>query len=217
MERIERKVHIELQTFPCIATLSMVNEADLVVLESRENYNKRSFRNKFIVVSSNGPCTMSIPLTKGKHDAQPIRETLISYDEDWPTRMWRSIQSFYGKSPFFEFYSHELRSLIHSGESNLFDFNWKAFEWMYRTLKLSTPLSMSTEYHRNISDSIDMRDRLSPRSIIHHEKYPQVFERQLGFQHNVSGIDLIFAFGPESRSFLNRNTLKSLLQDASNH
>lgn len=190
----------------------MLTQVNTIILEAQENYNKRSFRNKFLLLSDKGPVVFSIPLVKGKNRSQPIRDTRISYDTDWPRAIWRSIETFYGSSPFYEYYASELHQIIHSKEKYLFEFNWRALEWMCQKMGIATQFAMNLEYNNIDSNCTDIRSCFLPKSSMMHHAYPQVFEDKLGFIHNLSGLDLLFAYGPASADYLNHNSVQSKYQ-----
>ena len=92
---------IETQYFPPIHTFSNALTSGVLMIEKWENYQKRSYRNKCNILTSQGILTLSIPLQKGKNNAQNIQHVLINKDEDWQTKHIRAIEAAYGKSPFY--------------------------------------------------------------------------------------------------------------------
>ncbi|HRG65318.1 MAG TPA: WbqC family protein, partial [Saprospiraceae bacterium] len=59
-------------TFPPVNYFSQFWQEEQLLLDVHENYQKRSFRNKYQVLGPNGTTTLSIPLQKGKHQQQNI-------------------------------------------------------------------------------------------------------------------------------------------------
>ena len=108
---------------PPVAWFRAAKAADGIVLEQHEHYQKRSARNKALVPLGNGVAFLSIPLQKGKNQQQPIRDVRISYLENWQRLHWLTIQSAYGKSPFFIHYADSLAPLYERKETFLFDWN----------------------------------------------------------------------------------------------
>ena len=192
---------IELHTFPSIAYCQAMTN-DLVILEAQENYNKRSFRNKYEIVNDKGRQTLSIPLQKGKHQQLGIREVLISYDENWPDIHQRTLATCYRSSPFFDFYFDDIQSLLHSNEKYLWKFNFNIIQWLIQTIRLPSSLASSTTFRRPSGKQFDYRYKYLPKQLLEHKPYPQVFEDRIGFQSNLSILDLLFALGPETLNFL---------------
>ncbi|MBK9376774.1 MAG: WbqC family protein [Saprospiraceae bacterium] len=66
---------IESMLFPPVVVMSHISHYQTIVLEARENYQKKSYRNRFELGSVQGPISLSVPLVKGKHQQQVITET----------------------------------------------------------------------------------------------------------------------------------------------
>lgn len=77
---------------------------------------------------------------------------------------------------------------------------------------VSTQFAMSLEYDLEDSGCTNIKNCVLPKSILSHQPYPQVFEDKLGFVHNLSGLDLLFAYGPSSGDFLLKNSVQSKYQ-----
>lgn len=197
-----RSVLIEMHCFPCVAYFHCMLHSEAFILEAKENYNKRSYRNKFDLLSDKGPQSFSIPLQKGKHEQQPISETQISYDENWPSQLERTLKTYYGSSPFFDHYMPGLAEIIHSGERSLWNFNFSILSHLMNVLSLQVSLACTTDFEKHPEDTMDLRSVITPRCEVEHKTYPQVFEDKIGFVSNMSILDLLFALGPESKNFL---------------
>ena len=65
-------------------------KAEILELEQKENYNKSSYRNRMEIATSNGKLVLSIPLKKGKHQGQPIRDVQIDNHYHWKSQHWKS-------------------------------------------------------------------------------------------------------------------------------
>lgn len=173
----------------------------------RETYNKGSFRNRYHLSGPQGLTPLSIPLKKGKNAQQPITEVEISYDEDWPRRHIRTIQSCYGKSPFFEEYYPALLSLFSTEHQYLIDFNLEALDMSLNFLGILNRPDRSTQYLLEpdyLKKGIDdCRDYYRPKTVhqlnLQSCVYNQVFELTHGFIKHLSVLDIIFCMGPEAR------------------
>ncbi|MDX1684922.1 MAG: WbqC family protein [Saprospiraceae bacterium] len=193
---------IELHTFPSIAYFHAMVHHNLLILEASENYNKRSYRNKFDLLSDKGVQTFSIPLKKGKHEQQPILETKISYDENWPDLLKRTLTTYYSGSPFFDHYSSALFNLLDAHIEDLYEFNFLALMELMQMVSINISIASNIDFHRASTHVNDLRYTLLPKSRIEHKSYPQVFEDKTGFICNLSILDLLFALGPETKEFL---------------
>ncbi len=175
-------------------------------LEAQEHYQKGSYRNRCYLAGSHGPLCLSIPLKKGKNQGQPIREVQIDNKTAWHKQHWRSIQSCYGKAPFFAHYAAELEPLYATPPRFLFDWNLRLLYWLKEQFNLRAEISCTDTYLRQLPPHwLDLRNSISPKK--HRSKpdpdfqpqpYPQLFSEKLGFLPNLSSLDMLFCLGPES-------------------
>lgn len=200
---------IELHSFPCVFYFGAIVSGNELLLEAQENYNKRSYRNRFFLLSDKGIQAFTIPLKKGKHQQQNIRDVKISYDENWPDQLSRTLKTNYASSPYFDHYFPAIESIYRSGYEYLYDLNFSLLRHLLERLGINPSLSSSLDYEPPIGQTNDMRYLIIPRQEIEHDHYVQVFEDKTGFNSNLSILDLLFAQGPETKSFLKTAVFKS--------
>ena len=123
-----KPVLIESMLFPPIPAIGAIVKHSAFIFEACENYQKRSFRNRFYIAGPNGIELCSIPLLKGKHQKQLIKDVQIAYYEDWHVGLLRQIQACYGSAPYFDFLFPELEHLFTRKYDLLFDLNLKSME-----------------------------------------------------------------------------------------
>ncbi len=201
---IEKELVVELMCFPPIALFLLWRERMLIV-DRHEHYQKRSFRNRYEILTGQGRYTLSIPLRKGKHQGQRITEVRIAYDRPWIHKHLHTIRSAYGRAPYFEIYFPTLEQLYRSCPSHLFEWNLNALRWCMDALQWDLSYRLSDTFHATSTDVVEVyRDVLTPRNApqIPLPPYPQVFEDRFGFVTNLSVLDLIFNLGPEAHSYL---------------
>jgi hypothetical protein len=197
---------VETQYLPPIDLFSQLSDSQAIVIESCENYQKRSFRNRCDIATANGIQTLTIPLESGKNAQQSIRDVKISTTERWQAQHWQAIRSAYGRAPYFEHYVDYLLPFYEKNYTFLFDFNQDLFLVLTKLLKINTPISLTDVYEKTYSSEsyIDlrnkMRDRTQPLSTAF-KKYPQVFEDRHGFLPNLSSLDLLFCMGAQGKSY----------------
>ncbi len=197
---------IDSQYFGTVNWYKLLFENSHVEIAQYEAYPKTSFRNRTIVAGSNGLITLSVPLQKGRSQRSQTRDVRISYDQDWQEQHIRTIISCYGKSPFFEYYQYALEILLRKKHTYLLDLNQATHQWVLRQLKSKLLLEYSIAQEANFKQSaIDLRDQFKPNSfqlVKNPVKYPQVFEERIGFQTNLSVLDLLSCMGPASKTLL---------------
>lgn len=198
---------IENQLFPCINYFKKLIKYNHLLLEQYENYQKMSFRNRYVIYGANGLIHLSVPIRGGREKKQVFKDVEIDYTDKWPLKHWRAIVSSYSKSPYFEYYSQAIQSLLFSEKTNLAEFNINALNWCCTQLKLEIDITLTTNYKNEYEKSDDFRNFFLPKNFQSNEnsmhiKYAQVFENRFGFQQNLSILDLLFAEGPNAKWLL---------------
>jgi hypothetical protein len=194
---------IETQYFPPVAYFSALSQADSIVLEACEHFQKGSYRNRCHIATSLGIQTLSVPLKKGKNSQQTIREVAISYDAPWQKQHWQALKTAYGSAPFWEHYSPVFEKFFNKKHAFLFDLNLEILETFLKILKLnkSITISFSNDYiPKNTEGGVDFRDTISPKNNnFESKKYAQIFEDRNGFLPNLSVLDLVFCCGNQAK------------------
>lgn len=101
--------------------------------------------------------------SKRKNESLPIRLVEIANELPWREQHIKTLQSIYGRSPYFIFYKDELFELIQNGPNSLYDFDLKSLKWLLKMLKLDTTLSETQSYEKETKEEIlDLRSALKP-------------------------------------------------------
>jgi len=189
--------------------------ANHVYIEQHENYLKQTYRNRCVILSANGPMPLSIPIDKKELTKCPTRDIRFSTHTAWQTLHWRSIETAYNSSPFFEYYRDDLLPFYKKKWDFLFDFNMAIQETILSCMELSPTISFTEHFNKEIPPTaLDFRHAIQPtlkpedvdpnyRAI----PYYQVFDQKWGFVPNLSIIDLLFNMGPESSLILQQMLL----------
>src|SRR6478752_2817275 len=181
---------------------------DKVLIESHDNYQKQSFRNRTIILSANGPLDLSIPI-RNTADASDM---LISYTGGWQRIHWGAITSAYQNSPFFEFFSH----LIHDFYKNekyesLRDYNLAQLACIYDILKLKVNFENTSSYLKQPEHILDLRETIHPKKKYTTDErvikklstpYYQTFSEKFPFVEKLSILDLVFNMGLKAKDYL---------------
>ena len=195
--------------FPPIQYFSKIAQSDSIVLEANENYLKQSYRNRCYIYGANGKLSLNIPIKKGTQLKTPIRDIEIEYVMPWQKTHWKSIESAYQSSPYFEFYVDELAPFFEKQHRFLFDLNLEIIEYLIEALDIETNIELSTEYIScNEFEVEDFREIIHPKKDIALDphftakEYTQVFSDKHGFAPNLSVLDLLLNLGPEASGYL---------------
>ncbi|MDR3226789.1 MAG: WbqC family protein [Prevotellaceae bacterium] len=186
--------------------------AEKIYIEQHEHYLKQSFRNRCEILTANGKLALTIPVERNDSNKILIRDTCISYAQDWQKSHWRALTTAYNSSPFFEYYSDELKPFFERKEKFLFDFNTKITNKILELLEINTQIFFTEKHEILIPDfALDYRNNISPKARFTKEdktfepqKYYQVFAQKFGFIPNLSIIDLLFNEGTNAKDELQK-------------
>lgn len=180
---------------------------DIVVIEAKEHFTKRTYRNRCHLAGPNGVQVLSIPLEKDKKRIA-IDEVKIVYDQDWKKNHWHTIVSIYNRSPFFEYYKEDFEIIYQKQHVLLFDFLNDLNELIFEILEIKPAIEFSTEYCK-MGSFIDKRLHILPNEALsisdeHYSEinYYQVFQEKNAFKPEMSILDLIFCEGPNASYLL---------------
>ena len=188
-------------------------QAETILIESNESYNKQSYRNRAIITASDGKLSLIVPIVKEHNQKQLIGDVKVDYSRPWIEHQKRTLVAAYQNSPFFEFYCDDLFEIIDAKHENLFDLNMALLLWIFKVLGIKRKISTTTDFFKKYDSTVqDLRYKISPKlpPVYPKEKpYYQVFTPKQGFVSNLSILDLIFNEGPESVKYLQEYILES--------
>lgn len=205
----------ELPYHPPAAFFADLLKADGLVLEAQENYRKQTYRNRCLIRTAQGVQALTVPVVDGNR-AEKVKtsDIEIDYHQNWVHRHWRTLQTAYSNSPYFEYYADYLHDIYRTKPARLFELNLAFLRLEMRCFRLTFPITFSTDYRLPGQpappDYLDRRDWLSPKArgpgpdtpaaLGRVRPYPQVFGP--GFEPGLSVLDLLFAQGPAAGAYL---------------
>lgn len=191
--------------FGSIEQFVAIAKSDEMVFEVQDNYQKQTYRNRMYIYGANGKLLLNIPI---KHNSgkgrQKYRDVKIENDFPWQKEHFKSLESAYRTSPFFEFYEDEIAPLYQKKQHFLMDFNFECFNLITDLLPLKADVSKTVSYEKEVSDSMDYRHLVNAKKETAQglTKYTQVFEGKYQFIPNLSILDLLFNEGPNALTYL---------------
>ncbi|MFC6224794.1 WbqC family protein [Hymenobacter artigasi] len=216
----------ELHYHPPAALFAALMPADGILLEAHEHYRKQTYRNRCLIRTAQGVKPLTVPVLDGNRaEKVSVSAIEIDYRQNWIHQHWRTLQTAYGNSPYFEYYADYLHDIYVSKPVLLFDLNQQFLRLLLKCFRITLPLHLTTEYHAEYSNNsplptllpsypiLDRRDWLTPKAATKTpgpdtpaaselvRPYPQVFGP--GFEPNLSVLDLLFSQGPAAGSFFN--------------
>ena len=184
---------------PNIHYMAWVVSQKKVLLITDKPYQKQTYRNRTEIYGPNGKLKLTIPIvhTKSNH-RQLDKSVAIHYENNWQKNHWKSLETSYRSSPFFEFYEDELYPFYHQKFEKLMNFNICLIKKILSLLDAPVSLHKSEKAINEFTDLIIAKHRFKREN----PRYQQVFQSKHGFINNLSVLDLIFNLGPQSLEYL---------------
>ena len=198
------KVLLPISYLGPVSYYSTLLKSEEIFIETKEHFVKQSVRNRCVILSANGVQTLSIPKERKSADKTLITNIRISNTQNWQKLHWQALISSYNSSPFFEYYKDNLEELYLIPQLNLFDFNIKLTETILSFLQTEKQIKFTSEFSDDF-DGIDLRNHTFNNNNM--ENYEQVFADKIEFQPDLSVLDLLFNLGPETTSYLQRQSI----------
>jgi hypothetical protein len=190
----------DMQYFGSISYVKNLMQSNLIYFNGDQIYTKMSFKNRMVIGTAQGPLHLSIPIIGGRDQKIPLKEIKIAYHIPWMNQHYKSIVSNYKRSPFFEYYHHEINSIYSSQPVYLYDFLIKGNEWIRKQIKGKWDISELEPNHSNYQ-----MDKWLPKNydqVPNPIKYQQVFEDKIGFMPNLCILDILFCCGGKQTNAL---------------
>ena len=184
-----------------------------IIWEVADNYQKQTYRNRCYICTDQGKQILSIPIKHvgGDQGRQKYKDVKLENDYQWQRQHWRTLQTAYRTSPFFEYYEDEIVALFENKYDSLLDFNLKTIGIMCDCLQIEMPTEQTVSYEIDIHQHIlDARFLVKCKNEqeIEQEEYIQVFGDRHGFIKNTSILDLLFNEGTNALSYLKNINLR---------
>jgi hypothetical protein len=187
----------DLQYFGSIHFVKTLMENRNVVFDLEAPFTKMSFKNRMVIVTSQGPLMLTIPIVGGRDQKTPIKDITIAYDTPWTAQHLKSLTTSYKRAPYFEYYEQSLQVLYANKPAKLVDFLLLCSDWLQIQLKLNWNFNQTQEKVA-LDAVVKYYDPWVPKNYNQHNglpKYQQVFSDQIDFVANLSILDMLFCVG----------------------
>ena len=196
---------VELQYFPSINYFKSINKNDILInLDSL--YTRKSYRNRTIINGNNGSFNLIVPTIKNKNSKKYV-DIKIDHSQNWINHHLQSMQSSYGKTPYFLFYKDLITKVLKLRHIFLFDLNYDLLTLFFKLLNFENNFRKEKLLILNglKFDDLTHLSRISNDNEINLTSNKIYYNNYFGknFDINVSILDLLFMKGPETRYFLN--------------
>ncbi len=203
-------IAVDLHYFPDLEFFATISGSEELLFFPEEIYQRQSFFNRTQVRLANKVGTLSVPI-KGRRPRLPLKDIKIDYSQNWVNTHLRSIQSAYGKAPFYEYYFPYFEEVFQKKPESLWELNWEILTICLKLLGM--PVKMRV-FDNRMDDpwSEDIRGQLVPsvpfseRDYYNASPYFQLFG--LDFDPNLSILDLLFCEGPASKGIVLKSVKK---------
>ncbi|MFK8037703.1 MAG: WbqC family protein [Crocinitomicaceae bacterium] len=183
----------------------LMQSSGSATIQTHELYQKQTYRNRCYVMGANGILNLSVPVERPNGKLTLTKDVLISNAENWRQVHWKTLESCYNRTPYFEFYADQIKALIFAPNSKLKDLNISLIKHIVDKIGLSVDIRMidSSDFGTEISQKIAFNPKINSNFKGHH--YLQTFTERYGFTDNLSILDLLFNEGPNSICILNES------------
>lgn len=186
---------------PPISYMAWMTAQKEVAFILTNHYQKQTYRNRAQIYGANGLLKLTIPIAHNKNAKHQLDgDVAIHYESSWQKDHWKSLESAYRSSPFFEFYEAEFYPFFHQKEAKLMDLNIALIIKILNLLESEVNILKTEEAITEFSDLVDAKKEIKYEI----PPYRQVFDSKFGFIPNLSVLDLIFNLGPQSLDFLKK-------------
>ncbi|TYP72847.1 WbqC family protein [Aquimarina intermedia] len=195
--------------FGSIAQFVAIANADQILFEDQDNYQKQTYRNRTYIYGANGRLLLTIPIKHSQDNRRQLyRDIRIENDFEWQKLHWRSLETAYRTSPFFEFYEDDLAPLFEKKKEFLLDFNYETLEVVADCLQLDLSYQKTNRYKKEVTEHRDLRSLIIAKNEKHElASYNQVFQDKHGSLKNLSILDLIFNEGTNALTYLEEQSI----------
>jgi len=202
-----KTIILSLALMPNIDYLKSIYSSEKVIIEKQETYKKQSFRNRYLIAGPNGIQTLIIPKKKDNHHKCKTFDVEISYDTDWQTLHWKSIETAYNSSAFFLYYKDDFKKIFSKHYKYLWELNLDFLMLILASMGIKKELIFTEKFVKIYEDAKDLREKIEPKKSNIFQTYPvyyQVFSEKYPFKNNLSSMDLLFNLGPDCQNYLSK-------------
>lgn len=199
-------VLLEPRYYGSIAWYATMGAYEHVIVDYTARYDKRrKLTHRTTVADVNGILDLTMPVSRPRElGDEPLTwdKMLVSPHDEWWNIHRVTLESAYGRTPFFEFYIDRFLPALTPGCIDRFPTLRDINSYIDCRIRDILGIPLEPELTKPSGDIVDMR-RSEP-VIEHYPHYYQVRADRLGFIPALSVLDLIFSLGPEAPLYLSR-------------
>lgn len=200
-----QKIILPTAYFPSVSWMNVALNSTELLIEIQETYPKQTIRNHCNILTANGILKLSVPVSKPFGNRTKTHQVKVLYQDNWPQKHFRAIESAYNNSPYFQYYAIHFERFFMLRHDLLTDLNTEALALVNKLLKTEMSPKKTESWEPTIHKAPDYRflfENGTHGELENHAPYIQVFSDRFDFFQNLSVLDVIFNLGPRSASYL---------------
>ncbi|HEX8563017.1 MAG TPA: WbqC family protein [Flavobacterium sp.] len=194
--------------FPSISQFAAMAQADTIMFEVEDHFQKQTNRNRMYIYSPNGIQLLNIPVKHSRDAHQKTKDIRLETAFDWQKQHFKSLEAAYRSSPFFEYFEDAIMPVFTKKHLFLMDLNMETISIVAKCLGMRLEYQKTTEYFYEVADVRDFRPLANGKKDTYtFDSYTQVFGEKFGFLNNLSVLDLLFNEGRFALDYLKKQQL----------
>ena len=191
---------VQPQYFPTVNFFKKF-ENNKIFIDYNSDYSQFLNINKTRIVNLSNTFEMEVPLVFNSKDIK-IKELKIDHNRNWINSHIQSIQSSYGKFPYYIYYIDDIIKVLKLRHNFLIDLNYDLLTLLYKFLNFENKIQKFQNKY-NLEDIIKVYNHYNSnieKNNIEEERNNLFLGKKFDYSYSV--IDLIFLKGPESGYFI---------------
>lgn len=191
---------VQPQYFPTVNFFKKF-ENNKIFIDYNSDYSQFLNINKTRIVNLSNTFEMEVPLVFNSKDIK-IKELKIDHNRNWINSHIQSIQSSYGKFPYYIYYIDDIIKVLKLRHNFLIDLNYDLLTLLYKFLNFEKKIQKFQNKY-NLEDIIKVYNHYNSnieKDNIEEERNNLFLGKKFDYSYSV--IDLIFLKGPESGYFI---------------
>ena len=190
---------IEPRLFPPASWFREIASCPVVIRPLDSRWNKREKNtHRYAIADVNGRIELTVPVMKPESLSRcTLSDIRLSTHGNWWHVHRVTLESGYGRTPFFEHYFPKLEIFFSAEVVETYPFLWQYL--LATTQTVADILQMETRFAAGMArNSVNLQNGCEIKTQRPEESYWQVRHDKLGFIDGLSILDLIFNIGPEA-------------------
>jgi hypothetical protein len=183
---------------PPVAWFRFAINAETLYVPTDVLFQKQTLMSRCHIKGANKVETLSIPVMRSARQ-EPISEAQIAYSQSWYQQHKHALQSAYGKSAYFEYFSDDLFQIITQKHPKLLSLNIAIIKYILDILSYKGDLVLTT---LNEKQNINLIPYYQESDYYHHTPMKPYFQFFGDFVPNLSVLDLVFHHGKDAVRYL---------------